>query len=113
MTLFSFFFSSRRRHTRCGRDWSSDVCSSDLYFAFDPGKVFFASADGKTMLYGYGDADGIPAGVCRSTDGGKSFFPVAFPKPPAESELDPPYAIVMTPDGSKGFAAYSNDLIAK
>src|SRR5256884_5852646 len=28
--LFSFFFSSRRRHTRCSRDWSSDVCSSDL-----------------------------------------------------------------------------------
>src|SRR6266498_3352740 len=26
-----FFFSSRRRHTRCGRDWSSDVCSSDLW----------------------------------------------------------------------------------
>src|SRR5207245_4113842 len=28
--LFVFFFSSRRRHTRCYRDWSSDVCSSDL-----------------------------------------------------------------------------------
>src|SRR5207245_4948070 len=27
---FFFFFSSRRRHTRCYRDWSSDVCSSDL-----------------------------------------------------------------------------------
>src|SRR5690606_20019306 len=26
-----FFFSSRRRHTRFSRDWSSDVCSSDLY----------------------------------------------------------------------------------
>src|SRR2546429_5014641 len=26
----SFFFSSRRRHTICSRDWSSDVCSSDL-----------------------------------------------------------------------------------
>src|SRR5258705_1032312 len=26
-----FFFSSRRRHTRCLSDWSSDVCSSDLY----------------------------------------------------------------------------------
>src|SRR5687768_18515698 len=25
-----FFFSSRRRHTRCSRDWSSDVCYSDL-----------------------------------------------------------------------------------
>src|SRR3989440_7687129 len=27
---FFFFFSSRRRHTRSDRDWSSDVCSSDL-----------------------------------------------------------------------------------
>src|SRR5256884_6385838 len=30
MYLDYFFFSSRRRHTRCSRDWSSDVCSSDL-----------------------------------------------------------------------------------
>src|SRR5882757_2428460 len=29
--LFDFFFSSRRRHTRYWRDWSSDVCSSDLH----------------------------------------------------------------------------------
>src|SRR5207302_6621964 len=28
--FFLFFFSSRRRHTRFSRDWSSDVCSSDL-----------------------------------------------------------------------------------
>src|SRR5207245_6133379 len=28
--LVNFFFSSRRRHTSCYRDWSSDVCSSDL-----------------------------------------------------------------------------------
>src|SRR5437868_9113222 len=28
--MYSFFFSSRRRHTRSKRDWSSDVCSSDL-----------------------------------------------------------------------------------
>src|SRR5207302_7272297 len=28
--VFFFFFSSRRRHTRFSRDWSSDVCSSDL-----------------------------------------------------------------------------------
>src|SRR5687768_5757664 len=32
LSLFVFFFfSSRRRHTRCSRDWSSDVCSSDLH----------------------------------------------------------------------------------
>src|SRR5690606_39368499 len=38
--LRCFFFSSRRRHTRFARDWSSDVCSSDLqhlnaYTSFD------------------------------------------------------------------------------
>src|SRR2546429_2447845 len=42
-----FFFSSRRRHTRCSRDWSSDVCSSDLFrgqdvlvFDFEPNPEF-------------------------------------------------------------------------
>src|SRR5690606_39296991 len=29
--VLCFFFSSRRRHTSFSRDWSSDVCSSDLY----------------------------------------------------------------------------------
>src|SRR5436309_11751768 len=45
-----FFFSSRRRHTRFSRDWSSDVCSSDLnyrgfdgdYLDIDRVKVFLA-----------------------------------------------------------------------
>src|SRR5699024_11990228 len=31
LRLILFFFSSRRRHTRSKRDWSSDVCSSDLH----------------------------------------------------------------------------------
>src|SRR5690606_40395605 len=31
-----FFFSSRRRHTRFSRDWSSDVCSSDLHVGNQP-----------------------------------------------------------------------------
>src|SRR3712207_7016959 len=35
--FYFFFFSSRRRHTRYWRDWSSDVCSSDLIRGFsDP-----------------------------------------------------------------------------
>src|SRR5438105_4775134 len=33
LVLVFFFFSSRRRHTRSTRDWSSDVCSSDLHAA--------------------------------------------------------------------------------
>src|SRR5262245_65259449 len=34
--FFVFFFSSRRRYTRCLSDWSSDVCSSDLGFGLAP-----------------------------------------------------------------------------
>src|SRR3712207_8379522 len=34
-----FFFSSRRRHTRYWRDWSSDVCSSDLFADFLRGRL--------------------------------------------------------------------------
>src|SRR5699024_11696665 len=34
--FFCFFFSSRRRHTRSKRDWSSDVCSSDLVLVLRP-----------------------------------------------------------------------------
>src|SRR5207245_7797608 len=36
---FCFFFSSRRRHTRCYRDWSSDVCSSDLHRRARPSRA--------------------------------------------------------------------------
>src|SRR2546429_2585996 len=39
---YFFFFSSRRRHTRCSRDWSSDVCSSDLLFPFLPEAIHTA-----------------------------------------------------------------------
>src|SRR5207253_10573064 len=52
-----FFFSSRRRHTRWPRDWSSDVCSSDLPYVRQPeelvpGKpLFYASA---VPFSGYG-----------------------------------------------------------
>src|SRR3712207_8923425 len=39
-----FFFSSRRRHTRYWRDWSSDVCSSDL------GPVFVSGPGGSGRI---------------------------------------------------------------
>src|SRR5471030_3365135 len=35
LCVFFFFFSIRRRHTRCLSDWSSDVCSSDLEDSVD------------------------------------------------------------------------------
>src|SRR5699024_11584050 len=59
--LSTFFFSSRRRHTRSKRDWSSDVCSSDLIFAYNGmGVLFLNSITGRdypivislVLLYG-------------------------------------------------------------
>src|SRR5207249_11533934 len=41
-----FFFSSRRRHTRSKRDWSSDVCSSDLAVAAARGLLEQTGNDG-------------------------------------------------------------------
>src|SRR3712207_9435016 len=45
-----FFCSSRRRHTRYWRDWSSDVCSSDLYVT-NTVKHFKWEAHGKRRLH--------------------------------------------------------------
>src|SRR6266704_5021296 len=47
-----FFFSSRRRHTRSKRDWSSDVCSSDLDVAMEVDRVAVAD-DGSRWLGEY------------------------------------------------------------
>src|SRR5438046_7075700 len=45
-----FFFSSRRRHTRLVSDWSSDVCSSDLVFAwFESQGMYVYDMDGKLL----------------------------------------------------------------
>src|SRR5207245_1589483 len=76
-----FFFSSRRRHTRCYRDWSSDVCSSDLitgvHFWFDRpvlDEPFVTLLDtttqwifNKTALYG--GSGGDPKRATDSSEG--------------------------------------------
>src|SRR5690606_39630590 len=53
-----FFFSSRRRHTRFSRDWSSDVCSSDLSWKkidkcwnAESGKSMLYNSEGKITFY--------------------------------------------------------------
>src|SRR5699024_11291410 len=43
--VYFFFFSSRRRHTRSKRDWSSDVCSSDLPEVIMDGILYCFSLD--------------------------------------------------------------------
>src|SRR2546429_238446 len=64
MQIF-FFFSSRRRHTRCSRDWSSDVCSSDLV----PVGLFLSSGL---------DSGAIAALAAKATTGIQSFT-LTFP----------------------------------
>src|SRR5690606_40808930 len=66
-----FFFSSRRRHTRFSRDWSSDVCSSDLH----------GPAAGRGSAHG-GSDDGYPAGGrCHENTRILSVKPVDVPPP--------------------------------
>src|SRR3712207_9088596 len=47
LDVILFFFSSRRRHTRYWRDWSSDVCSSDLLGIFT--RLLARSATGQPI----------------------------------------------------------------
>src|SRR3712207_2684048 len=49
--MFFFFFSSRRRHTRYWRDWSSDVCSSDLAMSDLFKSTFKSLAPNTAVIY--------------------------------------------------------------
>src|SRR3712207_8132903 len=72
--MFFFFFSSRRRHTRYWRDWSSDVCSSDLgnpHFPWDGTERFYqahATIPGKLDVQG-GALYGVPVVLIGNTKG--------------------------------------------
>src|SRR5690606_40122832 len=55
---YFFFFSTRRRHTSFSRDWSSDVCSSDLSTARDPSRAAGSTALGEIV-------QGLGGGLAR------------------------------------------------
>src|SRR5262245_62552021 len=60
-----FFFSSRRRHTRCLSDWSSDVCSSDLPLRLALTSVGLALVLLSVCLFGNATAQAKPEGEMR------------------------------------------------
>src|SRR2546428_613332 len=77
-----FFFSSRRRHTRSDRDWSSDVCSSDLGALFSLTGAGFSDPnhDGPwtvTIEWGDGTSDTRTA-PSEGSIGGSHSYPVTL-----------------------------------
>src|SRR6201999_2821495 len=76
LTLF-FFFSRRRRHTRCLSDWSSDVCSSDLLTLSGGGPDIKDSA-GNPWASTFINANGDPAVDLRSNLAAESRAKVVY-----------------------------------
>src|SRR5690606_40980015 len=82
-----FFFSSRRRHTRFSRDWSSDVCSSDLmYHSLDAMQSVLV----RYRLAGYPPdvLITVPRDACRSLEFHRAEEMIALGRELAERELD-------------------------
>src|SRR6266436_3354377 len=98
--LFLFFFSSRRRHTRCSRDWSSDVCSSDLVANTDARNL----AHFEPVLRGFFVTNqisriNIGSGAVTKYDLNSGFNPTNFTLADKTNALAQPAAIIFAPDG--------------
>src|SRR5690606_40121217 len=70
------FFSSRRRHTRFSRDWSSDVCSSDLLRQYASGLAtpYCGPADGSPAAEWFEPGTRSLACMALRPDGGRNAF---------------------------------------
>src|SRR6266496_2980761 len=83
---FFFFFSSRRRHTRSLRDWSSDVCSSDLAPALELGS--HAMGKHKRVEMGYLSRVEIELDDGTVVHGDARPFPGHHKNPFTDADLD-------------------------
>src|SRR2546428_8406613 len=95
MLLLIFFFSSRRRHTRSDRDWSSDVCSSDLI-------ALGVTADGTKRFLGFVETD---------TENEKVLTP--FLRTLVERGLDTSQGLLVVTDGGKGLRSAVRQVFQK
>src|SRR5690606_39417748 len=85
-----FFFSSRRRHTRFSRDWSSDVCSSDLLSGSGNGVAFNGTSFNVTItepLVLNGDCRFITKGKAEVTPSGMSTRTIDFGDGTCDTEV--------------------------
>src|SRR5438105_11012023 len=81
-----FFFSSRRRHTRSTRDWSSDVCSSDLRRRLRSCDLIFIDPPGAEALAAEGITTARPANLYGCDRAFLDLCPVA--EAAKEGEID-------------------------
>src|SRR5690625_6646517 len=107
--LILFFFSSRRRHTRWPRDWSSDVCSSDLMTMddIDAENLDFGESTGgiqdgniDAAFITAGTPTGAVEGLSATEDG--SIVPGDKEKAEELVEKYPYYAADTVPEGAYG-----------
>src|SRR5207253_4638896 len=99
-----FFFSSRRRHTRWPRDWSSDVCSSDLADLAEAERA--AEREARRVL-GEDPRDELPeAALLRLRDerrhGGAAESPAACLAPDVDAELADAVVALARPVQARG-----------
>src|SRR6185369_17750089 len=97
LSLF-FFFSSRRRHTRFKCDWSSDVCSSDLWRYADTleaitaeSRPFFLDSTGDSAREMYAAGSLAPGRVARGAPDHYRYDPrdLSLARIESESDLGP------------------------
>src|SRR6266536_4815822 len=95
-----FFFSSRRRHTRSTRDWSSDVCSSDLLAVED--------AHHRVVLQEIGKVCIVEEIVHRD-----DVDVVAVRKDAEHGATDPAESVDADRDGHRGAAAFRSSSVKR
>src|SRR5207247_7521009 len=120
-----FFFSRRRRHTRSTRDWSSDVCSSDLSFFGGDGRKpldLLRVDDGQIQpglrrvvqenrIHHLASARGQPKGNVRNAQNRAHFGQSLLDQPDAFHRLDRSADIVFIPGGAREDQGIENDVL--
>src|ERR1035441_10957516 len=111
-----FFFSSRRRHTRCLSDWSSDVCSSDLFVSVARSNLINVyDVTSHALVKSIPVIGENPRALAVSADGSKVYAAFALsgnhttivpaqyappPPPPTNPQLPPPPQVGAIVDAS-------------
>ena len=107
-----FFFSSRRRHTRLVRDWSSDVCSSDLKRIFLFLLILIIGVSGLSAkdYYIYCTAESEDEVALIRFDGKTAHVEKRIPVGVWPVEIEGPHGITVSPDGNYWYLSMAHGI---